>query len=1023
MLLPPLLILILSGSAATAACDEMQGVPVREIRLQAPTPGDQERLRELLAIRQDDLYELDKIRASIERLYATGRFFDIQVDAQRRADGITLTFMTKENYFIGGVFVEGVPEPPNRAQLVSATRLELGELWTEQKQARAIEGLRRVLEEDGLYQARIEPREQLHPETQQVDLFFTVTPGERARIAEVNLAGASGPAFPAEQSKRVAGLKPGQELTGRRLQNALTRLRQHYQKKGYLEATLGVAERRYLPDQNKVLVVLLINAGAQVEVKVAGAKVSGSKRRDLLPIYEEGSVDADLVREGENNLREYFQRRGHFDVEVTAHLHPQPESSKVTVEYHVEPGPDHKVVQVEIAGNRYFRAETIRERMFIAEKGLIDDGRYSRQYLARDLESIRALYVANGFPNVKVTSQVEDNYQGKRGSLAVHIRVEEGPQTLVRNLSLAGNQEIPDDELRGKVAAGDGQPYSEFNVLLDRDTLLTHYFNKGFPEAAFASEVHPVEGRSDRVDLVYKIWEGPRRYVNRVLISGLKNTRRHIVEQQVLLEEGRPLSQVDLLETQRRLYDLGIFHKVDLAPQNPEGQEGHKNLLLQMEEARRYTVSVGGGADVARFGGDDNLAATEGRTGFSPRVSFDVTRLNFRGLNHTLSFKSRFSTLQQRAQVSYIAPRVWNVPEVTLIFNTYVDRSFDVLTFASERLEGSVALEHKRNRSDTLFYRYSYRRVRAARDTLKVSVDLIPLFARPVRVGMLGASFVRDRRDDPADSKRGMFLTVDGGVSAGAVGSEASFARVLTQFTTYHRLTPSLVLARNTQFGLAHPFGKGRRVPEFNEAGEIVRDQAGNPLFRVVRDVPLPERFFSGGGNSHRGFGVNQAGPRDADAASPLFPDTGFPGTGFPVGGGALLLNSLELRFPVMGPNICGALFHDMGNVFSKLSDIGFRVRQRDPQPLLSTAGGPLRDRAGNALLRSDFNYMVHALGAGMRYKTPIGPVRLDAAWSFNPPAFFGLTGTRKELLAGTGHRENRRLSHFQFSFSIGQTF
>ncbi|MEK7216838.1 MAG: POTRA domain-containing protein, partial [Chloroflexota bacterium] len=342
-------------------------------------------------------------------------------------------------------------------------------------------------------------------------------------------------------------------------------------------------------------------------------------------------MDADLVREGENNLRDYFQRRGHFDVDVTAHLHPQPQSGKVTVEYHVEPGPDHKVVEVQITGNRYFRTETIRERMFIAPKGLIDKGRFSRQYLARDLETIRALYVANGFANVQVTSQVEDNYRGKRGQLAVRLRVEEGPQTLVRNLKLEGNKEIPGEELRGTVASGGGQPYSEFNVLLDRDTLLTHYFNKGFLEAGFAREVQPVEGRSDRVDLVYRISEGARRYVNRVLVSGLENTRRHIVDQQVSLEAGEPLSQLDLLETQRRLYDLGIFHKADLAVQNPEGEERHKNVLLQLEEARRYTISVGGGADIARFGGDDNLAANEGRTGFSPRVSFNVTRLNFRG--------------------------------------------------------------------------------------------------------------------------------------------------------------------------------------------------------------------------------------------------------------------------------------------------------------------------------------------------------------------------------------------------------
>ena len=277
-----------------------------------------------------------------------------------------------------------------------------------------------------------------------------------------------------------------------------------------------------------------------------------------------------------------------------------------------------------------------------------------------------------------------------------------------------------------------------------------------------------------------------------------------------------------------------------------------------------------------------------------------------------------------------------------MLFSGFVERSFDVLTFASQRLEGSVALQQKRGRSDTLLYRYSYRRVEAERDTLKISVQDIPLFARPVRVGMLGASFVRDRRNDPTESRRGSFLTMDAGLSSSLVGSGANFVRFLGQFSTYHALGPNLVPARNTRFGVADPFGRPRQV--LNELGEP--------------DIPLPERFFSGGGNSHRGFGINQAGPRDLE-------------TGFPIGGRALLLNSLELRFPLLGQTIGGVLFHDMGNVFARLDDISFRVKQRD---------------------LTDFSYMVHAVGTGLRYKTPIG--RCAWTWPEHQPS--GLCGINR---------------------------
>jgi outer membrane translocation and assembly module TamA len=156
-----------------------------------------------------------------------------------------------------------------------------------------------------------------------------------------------------------------------------------------------------------------------------------------------------------------------------------------------------------------------------------------------------------------------------------------------------------------------------------------------------------------------------------------------------------------------------------------------------------------------------------------------------------------------------------------------------------------------------------------------------------------------------------------------------------------------------------------------------------------MQSIPLPERFFGGGGTSHRGFPDNQAGPRDLD-------------TGFPLGGNALLFHNTELRFPFLTDNITGVLFHDMGNVYSSPANISFRFKQRDLQ---------------------DFNYMVHAAGFGIRYRTPVGPIRLDLSYSANPPAFMGLEGTRAEVIAGTAPRTRQSVRHFQFFFSIGQTF
>src|SRR5260370_23799919 len=167
---------------------------------------------------------------------------------------------------------------------------------------------------------------------------------------------------------------------------------------------------------------------------------------------------------------------------------------------------------------------------------------------------------------------------------------------------------------------------------------------------------------------------------------------------------------------------------------------------------------------------------------------------------------------------------------------------------------------------------------------------------------------------------------------------------MLVRNATYDRLTRNLVLARQTQLGIISPF-------------------SSPPGLTDQQSVPLPERFFGGGADSLRSFPYNQAGPRDI--GQPLVP--GGPvsqATGFPLGGNALLFNNVELRFPLVGANIGAVLFHDIGNVFSTLSPLTFRSSHRN---------------------LNDFDYMTHAVGMGIRYRTPVGPVRLDLAYSINP--------------------------------------
>jgi len=170
-----------------------------------------------------------------------------------------------------------------------------------------------------------------------------------------------------------------------------------------------------------------------------------------------------------------------------------------------------------------------------------------------------------------------------------------------------------------------------------------------------------------KLDLTYKITEGQRVYVDRVLISGLHYTKPFVVDREMKIHSGEPLNQNEMLESQRRLYDLGIFNAVEMAIQNPEGDATRKNINFQLEEARRYTFNYGVGFEV-QTGQPGASTQPQGQPGASGRVSFDVTRLNFRGRDHTITLKTRYGNLQKRALLSYDAPRLFDSEQLTLNF-------------------------------------------------------------------------------------------------------------------------------------------------------------------------------------------------------------------------------------------------------------------------------------------------------------------------------------------------------------------
>jgi outer membrane protein insertion porin family len=385
---------VLIGAAA-----DFEGKRVGSIAFDpSEQPLTRPELDQILPLKANEPLRLSLVRDSISRLFATGRYSDVVVDAELKDDQVAVRFLTKGAWFVNSVSVTGVPSPPGSGELVNSTGLTLGSPLHEDEVVRtSVEQLRRVLSANGFFLARIEPRFSFEDhQTEQENVQFMIEPGPRAHYTT--------PVITGDLKRPVArvvkdtgwkgwfGWKPVAET---RTQRGLEGILQAYRKRNYLLARADLEKIDYNPATGRAIPTLRVAAGSPVVLSITGAKVSRSRLRRLVPVFEEQSVDLDLLVEGKNNLTDYLQTQGYFDAKVDFSSQTQPDGT-LNIVYTVDRGERHRLKLLAIQGNRYFDTKTVRERMLVTPASTqIRRGRYSAGLLEHDVNAIRDLYRSN----------------------------------------------------------------------------------------------------------------------------------------------------------------------------------------------------------------------------------------------------------------------------------------------------------------------------------------------------------------------------------------------------------------------------------------------------------------------------------------------------------------------------------------------------------------------------------------------------------------------------------------------------
>jgi outer membrane protein insertion porin family len=1011
-----------------------QGLPVRGIRFEGVS---RERLASLEGhLPQEVGTPLDgeKVAASLRQVYATGLFYSVEAVGERENDGVVLVFRGTPRMFIGVVSVDGAKGATVNTQLQRASRLNSGTRYSKTKMDQAISQMTLALAENGYHEATINYQLKKDTGQQLVDIAFQVVSGPQARVGTVAVNGDAGMSL--ESFRRHAHLRAGTKVDHETVNRALSGVLKQYRDQKRLEAEIKLESQTY--SAHRMNYTFTANKGPVVRVQVEGAPLEADQVKRLIPVFEEGTVDDDLLNEGNRRLRDYYQTLGYFDVKVD-HNQRTMAPGEVAIDFVVQPGTRRHVASVTVDGNHYFDADTLEEMLSVHAANVLDrHGAYSQALVSADVGALQAVYQNNGFSKAKITPETSlapprgtgpvnrdraeepaaapGKGSAKPAALKVVYHIDEGQQQRVGSVKMDGNDHADTEKLLSLLNTEPGQLFSPRNLAGDRDALVTDYLSRGFDQARVEVEEQDAEGDPGKVDVEFHINEGQQIFVRNVVLTGLHFTRPDTVARAITLHPGDPLNQTALLETQRNLYEYALFNEINAAVQNPNGGETQKTILLQAVEARRWTLTYGAGFETQTGTPQNNCrgfiangvpCSPNGHTGISPRGLLSVTRNNLFGREQSASIQGTYGLLEQKVNLVFQNPHFYGNRNFGLALNGGYANSQDVTTYVSSRLDAGFRLTEgflgpvlALSRANTLVYEFNFRRVKVAESSLQVFPNFIKILATAVRVGGPGFTWIRDTRDSPIDAHRGTYTSFQEFLSAGSFGAEAQFNRLdLTNSSFYGFSKNRFVIARNTRYGQERTFGNGNQ--------EL---------------IPLPERLYAGGATSMRGFSINAAGPRD-------------PQTGFPIGGAGALINNTELRLPpptlpYLGSSVSFVLFHDMGNVFNNSGDAwvsALRIHQPDrdqcKQPQ-AKSGPPFPDPPGPVISTGptgtcSFNYFSHAPGLGLRYHTPVGPIRLDFSYNLNPPIY--------PVTYDYGHPNDvphvGEAGHFNFFFSLGQTF
>lgn len=951
------------------AIDRLAGRVVTAIHLDAEGQrNDAPDLLGLIEVRRGQPLDLMQLRASMAQLFSAGRFDNIAVRAVESGAGIELIFDLTPRHVIDTVQFVGL-DRGMAAALERDLRTRYNGLPRASQAEAAARSVEQAMADRGFRQANVQPSLNTTHLPDRATLVLTVTPGPLAVINSAKVEGAT--PLPTDTILKRARVAIGQPYRPRDIDAGIDALTEELRARGFYETTVSHTHDVVSEDGRRVDVVITVDSASLVTVTFAGDPLPG-KDTELVPIKREGSADDDLLEDSVRRIESALRRQGYWKGRATFARADTPAGKLVTIT--VTRGLRYRFERLEVIGNTQMTTSSIAAMLGLEAGELFDESK-----VARAVAAVRDSYVQQGYAAVVITTNVDELPPVRPDGdprVVERLTIQEGVRTRVGEITITGASRVSNAEILAVMRLKRDGPFVAALVLGERELIRQRYDERGYSAAVVDVRPQLSDDKTVATIRVEITAEGPQTVLDRVIIVGNRRVSEATIRNAIALTPGQPFGATQRSKLQQQLAAMGFFRRIAINEAPHSDGDAGTDIVITVDESPTTTISYGGGLEADLRARSVEGGGTVDKFEVAPRASFEIGRTNLWGKNRSVNFFSGVSLRpiddaqnpardgkccgfsEYRAIGSLREPHAFglNIDGLISISAEQAIRS----NFNFFRRDASAQVLRRLSSHDSVIGRYSLERVRLFNvRNLEEQLLVDRLFPR-IRLSVFSLSVLRDTRVDALSPTGGALLSIDGDLAAQAIGSQFGFAKTLGQAFVYRQLpsAPRVVLAGGLRVGLLRGFV--RVAPVTDENGNQIIEN-GVPLTARVEDVHVSQRFFTGGSNTVRGFQQDRLGAPDVLDAD-----------GLSNGGNGLMVINAEIRTAVT-KEIGFATFFDAGNVFSRVHEM--------------TLGG----------LRS-------SLGVGLRYRSPLGPLRFDLGWKL---------GT---LFA----TEKRR---WEFHFSIGEAF